>query len=218
MLTSPELSKVLSNEGAETETMTPQQFGDLMRRKRSAGPRSRTRQIFRSISAKAVNAFGTIERLAPKHPGVSPRQREVMGPAGGLWPWHSPTGNSGYSGQAGRLRSGAGRDATSGLKRIWVSSFDPFSSRHRIRRILGSGACSRQPAHSLSIDCARGGALRRSTENETDIQATGHPCGRDDAHYPLSAETPCRDGSAFNPVQISAPRTSTKSEMVGILC
>ena len=31
MLTSPELSRVLSNEGAETEAMTPQQFGDLMR-------------------------------------------------------------------------------------------------------------------------------------------------------------------------------------------
>ena len=31
MLTSPELSKFLSNEGAEAETMTPQQFGDLMR-------------------------------------------------------------------------------------------------------------------------------------------------------------------------------------------
>jgi tripartite-type tricarboxylate transporter receptor subunit TctC len=31
MLTSPELSRLLANEGAETETMTPQQFGDLMR-------------------------------------------------------------------------------------------------------------------------------------------------------------------------------------------
>jgi len=31
MLTSPELSKFLANEGAEAETMTPQQFGDLMR-------------------------------------------------------------------------------------------------------------------------------------------------------------------------------------------
>jgi tripartite-type tricarboxylate transporter receptor subunit TctC len=31
MLTAPELSKFLSNEGAEAETMTPQQFGDLMR-------------------------------------------------------------------------------------------------------------------------------------------------------------------------------------------
>ena len=31
MLTSPELSRFLSNEGAEAETMTPQQFGDLMR-------------------------------------------------------------------------------------------------------------------------------------------------------------------------------------------
>jgi tripartite-type tricarboxylate transporter receptor subunit TctC len=31
MLTSAELSKILSNEGAEAETMTPQQFGDLMR-------------------------------------------------------------------------------------------------------------------------------------------------------------------------------------------
>jgi tripartite-type tricarboxylate transporter receptor subunit TctC len=31
MLTSPELNKVLSNEGAEAEIMTPQQFGDLMR-------------------------------------------------------------------------------------------------------------------------------------------------------------------------------------------
>ncbi len=31
MLTSPELSKFLASEGAETETMTPQQFGDLMR-------------------------------------------------------------------------------------------------------------------------------------------------------------------------------------------
>jgi tripartite-type tricarboxylate transporter receptor subunit TctC len=31
MLTSPELSKILSTEGAEAEAMTPQQFGDLMR-------------------------------------------------------------------------------------------------------------------------------------------------------------------------------------------
>jgi tripartite-type tricarboxylate transporter receptor subunit TctC len=31
MLTSPELSTILSNEGAEAQTMTPQQFGDLMR-------------------------------------------------------------------------------------------------------------------------------------------------------------------------------------------
>lgn len=31
MLTSPELSAILANEGAEAETMTPQQFGDLMR-------------------------------------------------------------------------------------------------------------------------------------------------------------------------------------------
>jgi tripartite-type tricarboxylate transporter receptor subunit TctC len=31
MLSSPELSKLLSNEGAEAETMTPQKFGDLMR-------------------------------------------------------------------------------------------------------------------------------------------------------------------------------------------
>jgi tripartite-type tricarboxylate transporter receptor subunit TctC len=31
MLTSPELSTFLSNEGAEAEAMTPQQFGDLMR-------------------------------------------------------------------------------------------------------------------------------------------------------------------------------------------
>jgi tripartite-type tricarboxylate transporter receptor subunit TctC len=31
ILTSPELSTFLSNEGAEAETMTPQQFGDLMR-------------------------------------------------------------------------------------------------------------------------------------------------------------------------------------------
>jgi tripartite-type tricarboxylate transporter receptor subunit TctC len=31
MLNSPELSRILSNEGAEVETMTPQQFGDLMR-------------------------------------------------------------------------------------------------------------------------------------------------------------------------------------------
>jgi len=31
MLTSPELNKFLSNEGAEAATMTPQQFGDLMR-------------------------------------------------------------------------------------------------------------------------------------------------------------------------------------------
>jgi tripartite-type tricarboxylate transporter receptor subunit TctC len=31
MLTSPELSVFLSNEGAEAETMTPQQFGDLIR-------------------------------------------------------------------------------------------------------------------------------------------------------------------------------------------
>jgi tripartite-type tricarboxylate transporter receptor subunit TctC len=32
MLTSPELSKFLANEGAEAETMTPHQFGDLMRK------------------------------------------------------------------------------------------------------------------------------------------------------------------------------------------
>jgi tripartite-type tricarboxylate transporter receptor subunit TctC len=32
MLSSPELSKFLANEGAEAETMTPQQFGDLMRK------------------------------------------------------------------------------------------------------------------------------------------------------------------------------------------
>jgi tripartite-type tricarboxylate transporter receptor subunit TctC len=31
MLTSPELSTILANEGAEAETMTPQRFGDLMR-------------------------------------------------------------------------------------------------------------------------------------------------------------------------------------------
>jgi tripartite-type tricarboxylate transporter receptor subunit TctC len=31
MLTSPELGKFLSNEGAEAEAMTPQQFGDLLR-------------------------------------------------------------------------------------------------------------------------------------------------------------------------------------------
>jgi tripartite-type tricarboxylate transporter receptor subunit TctC len=31
MLASPELSTILANEGAEAETMTPQQFGDLMR-------------------------------------------------------------------------------------------------------------------------------------------------------------------------------------------
>jgi len=31
MLTSPELSQILANEGAEAKTMTPQQFGDLMR-------------------------------------------------------------------------------------------------------------------------------------------------------------------------------------------
>jgi tripartite-type tricarboxylate transporter receptor subunit TctC len=31
MLTSPDLSRLLSNEGAEAETMTPQQFGELMR-------------------------------------------------------------------------------------------------------------------------------------------------------------------------------------------
>jgi tripartite-type tricarboxylate transporter receptor subunit TctC len=31
MLNSPELSTFLSNEGAEAEAMTPQQFGDLMR-------------------------------------------------------------------------------------------------------------------------------------------------------------------------------------------
>jgi tripartite-type tricarboxylate transporter receptor subunit TctC len=31
MLTSPDLSTLLSNEGAEAETMTPQQFGELMR-------------------------------------------------------------------------------------------------------------------------------------------------------------------------------------------
>jgi tripartite-type tricarboxylate transporter receptor subunit TctC len=31
MLASPELSTILASEGAEAETMTPQQFGDLMR-------------------------------------------------------------------------------------------------------------------------------------------------------------------------------------------
>jgi tripartite-type tricarboxylate transporter receptor subunit TctC len=31
MLTSPELTTILANEGAEAETMTPRQFGDLMR-------------------------------------------------------------------------------------------------------------------------------------------------------------------------------------------
>jgi tripartite-type tricarboxylate transporter receptor subunit TctC len=31
MLTAPELSKILANEGAEAETMTPQQFGELIR-------------------------------------------------------------------------------------------------------------------------------------------------------------------------------------------
>jgi tripartite-type tricarboxylate transporter receptor subunit TctC len=31
MLTSPELGTFLSSEGAEAETMTPQQFGELMR-------------------------------------------------------------------------------------------------------------------------------------------------------------------------------------------
>ena len=31
MLNSPELRTILSNEGAEAETMTPQQFGELMR-------------------------------------------------------------------------------------------------------------------------------------------------------------------------------------------
>jgi tripartite-type tricarboxylate transporter receptor subunit TctC len=31
MLTSPELGTFLSNEGAEAETMTPRQFGDMMR-------------------------------------------------------------------------------------------------------------------------------------------------------------------------------------------
>ena len=31
MLTSPELSTFLANEGAEAEAMTPQQFGDMMR-------------------------------------------------------------------------------------------------------------------------------------------------------------------------------------------
>ena len=31
MLTSPELASFLTNEGAEAETMTPQQFGDMMR-------------------------------------------------------------------------------------------------------------------------------------------------------------------------------------------
>ena len=31
MLTAPELSQFLSNEGAEAETMTPQQFGGLIR-------------------------------------------------------------------------------------------------------------------------------------------------------------------------------------------
>ena len=31
MLTGPEFSKILANEGAEAAPMTPQQFGDLMR-------------------------------------------------------------------------------------------------------------------------------------------------------------------------------------------
>jgi tripartite-type tricarboxylate transporter receptor subunit TctC len=31
MLASPELVTLLTNEGAEAETMTPQQFGDMMR-------------------------------------------------------------------------------------------------------------------------------------------------------------------------------------------
>jgi tripartite-type tricarboxylate transporter receptor subunit TctC len=31
MLASPELITILSSEGAEAQTMTPQQFGDLMR-------------------------------------------------------------------------------------------------------------------------------------------------------------------------------------------
>ena len=31
ILASPELGTFLANEGAETETMTPQQFGDMMR-------------------------------------------------------------------------------------------------------------------------------------------------------------------------------------------
>ena len=31
MLTSPELGTFFANEGAEAETMTPQQFGDMMR-------------------------------------------------------------------------------------------------------------------------------------------------------------------------------------------
>jgi len=31
MLTSPELSTILANEGAEAATMTPQAFGDTMR-------------------------------------------------------------------------------------------------------------------------------------------------------------------------------------------
>jgi tripartite-type tricarboxylate transporter receptor subunit TctC len=31
MLTSPELTTFLANEGAEAEAMTPKQFGDLMR-------------------------------------------------------------------------------------------------------------------------------------------------------------------------------------------
>ena len=31
MLTSPELREFLTNEGAEAEAMTPQQFGDMMR-------------------------------------------------------------------------------------------------------------------------------------------------------------------------------------------
>ena len=31
MLSSPELGKFLSSEGAEAETMTPRQFGELMR-------------------------------------------------------------------------------------------------------------------------------------------------------------------------------------------
>jgi hypothetical protein len=37
---------------------------------------------------------------------------------------------------------------------IWVSSFDPFSSRHQTRRIPGQRMSGR-PADSMSLDCAR---------------------------------------------------------------
>jgi hypothetical protein len=54
ILTSPELVTFLTNEGAEAEPMAPQQFGDMSAGRSRAGPRSRARSIFRSISVKAA--------------------------------------------------------------------------------------------------------------------------------------------------------------------